>query len=248
MLEKIMSLLYDDVVYTSEKELFYKVYKKHLIFTVVRLRLLLTSILFSFISIVWFIFIKPRIYGFIFLDIAMLFLLLNLIEIRKKIINSKSGKKTRVQIRTKKIELYLKRFLSKHNKAISKKDWKKIKKHSLRLYNDLLSEECEHCCYYYSLEIARILKDCTLIWGAAEEPFEKGNKFYAHAVVLKGDYIYDSNMHFSIKYEDFVKLYKFKIYKKWSFDEFSKENFRDSERNNFRNWCKANHVLLYERF
>ena len=79
--------------------------------------------------------------------------------------------------------------------------------------NDLLSDECHHCCYYYSLEIARIIKDSILIWGAIEEPFEDGHNYYAHAVILRNGYIYDSNMRQSEKYEDFTKLYKFKLYK-----------------------------------
>ena len=52
----------------------------------------------------------------------------------------------------------------------------------------------------------------------------------------------------SEKYEDFLKLYKFKIYKQWNYDEYSQDEFREGERQNFREWCKKNNVLEYEKF
>ena len=60
--------------------------------------------------------------------------------------------------------------------------------------------------------------------------------------------IYDSNMHQSEKYEDFIKLYKFKTYKQWSYDEYSREDFRKSEQAEFRKWCEENNVLVYQKF
>ena len=146
------------------------------------------------------------------------------------------------------MEQFIKKFVSMNGRALGKKEWKAIKKYDIDLYNNLLSNECNHCCYYYSLKIARIIKDSTLIWGAMEDPFDEGLSYYAHAVIYRNGYIYDSNMRQSEKYEDFIKLYKFKLYKQWKYDEYSKEDFRESERAEFRRWCKENNVLKYEKF
>ena len=143
---------------------------------------------------------------------------------------------------------FIKKFVSTNGKALGKKEWKAIKEYDIGLYHDLLSDECDHCCYYYSLEIARVIKDSILLWGAVEDPFEDGHNYYAHAVILRNGYIYDSNMHQSIKYEDFIKLYKFKLYKQWNYGEYSRKDFRKSERAEFRRWCKENNVSCYEMF
>ena len=152
------------------------------------------------------------------------------------------------QIRTKKLEQFIRKLVTQNGGALGKKEWKVIKKADSKLYNDLLCEDCNHWCYYYSLEIAKIIKDSILIWGAVEDPFEEGHKYYAHAVILRNGYIYDSNMRQSAKYEDFIKLFKFKLYKQWDYPEYSRNNFRASEREEFRKWCKENNVLKYRGF
>ena len=52
----------------------------------------------------------------------------------------------------------------------------------------------------------------------------------------------------SVKYENFVKVFKLKIYKKWNDNEYVNEDFRVNERAEFRKWCEKNDVLVYERF
>ena len=86
------------------------------------------------------------------------------------------------------------------------------------------------------------------MWGAIENLFEEGHIYYAHAVILRNGYIYDSNMRQSDNYKDFIKLYNFKLYKQWNYDEYSKKDFRESERNDFRNWCIKNNVKDFEMF
>ena len=249
MLKFITRTFYHDKIYTTETELFYKLYKWHCgLFTLLSLRRMLGVVTFGVVGAVCLIFIKPRIYGLGFIDVGLLLLYLELRETKKTIEFNTVGMRTPSQIRTLRMEQFIKKFVSTNGRALCKKEWKAIKEYDIGLYNDLLSNECHHCCYYYSLEIAKIIKDSTLIWGAIEDPFEDGQNYYAHAVILRNSYIYDSNMRQSEKYEDFIKFYKFKLYKQWSYDEYSRKDFRESERIEFRKWCKENNVLEYEKF
>ena len=71
--------------------------------------------------------------------------------------------------------------------------------------------------------MARIRNDCTLIWCAIDGPIEKEHKYYAHAVILRNGYIYYSNLRMSEKYEDFIKLYKVRLYRQWNSNDYSKK-------------------------
>lgn len=244
MLKFITRTFYHNKIYTTEPEMFYKIYKWRCgLFILLSLRRMLFVAILCVLGIVWLIFIKPRIYGLGFIIVGLILFDVEVIMKFKKV-----GMRTPSQIRTLRMEQFIIKLVSTNGKALGKKEWKAIKKYDIGLYNDLLSDECIHCCYYYSLEIARIIKDCNLIWGAVEEPFEDGHNYYAHAVILRNNYIYDSNMRQSEKYEDFIKLYKFKLYKQWNYNEYSRKDFRESERAEFRKWCKENNVSGYERF
>lgn len=249
MLKLIMRTFYPDQIYTTEPKLFYKLYKWHCgLYTLLSLRRMLGFVMFGVIGIIWIIFIKPRIYGLGFIGVSLLLFYMELREKTKSIMSNICGARTPAQIRTLRMEHFIKKFVSTNGKALGRKEWKAIKEYDIGLYNDLLCDECHHCCYYYSLEIAKIIKDSTLLWGAIEEPFEDGHNYYAHAVILRNGYIYDSNMRQSEKYEDFIKLYKFKLYKQWNYAEYSRKDFRESERADFREWCKENNVSVYEKF
>lgn len=249
MLNLITRIFYHDKIHTSEPKLFYKFYKWNCgLFTLLSLRRILCAVIFCVIGTMWLIFIKPRIYGLCFINISLIFFYIDLRESLKSMKFREIGEKTPSHIRTIRMRQFIRKFISINGKALGRKEWKAIKEYDINLYNALLSDNCNHCCYYYSLEIARIIKDSTLIWGAIEEPFENGHNYYAHAVILRNDYIYDSNMHQSERYEDFIKLYNFKLYKQWSYNEYSRKDFRQSERTEFRKWCKENNVLRYEKF
>lgn len=248
MLKFIMRKFYHNRIYTDEPELFYQMYKWPCgLFTLLSLRNILGMISFGIVGIGLMIFIKPRMYGLCFINVALLLFHFEIREVQK-IIGINSEIPTSKEIRTKNMEKFIRKFVSKNGRALGRKEWKVIKNVDRELYDDLLCDACNHICYYYSLEIARLIKDSILIWGAGEDPFEEGHKYYAHAVILRNGYIYDSNMRQSTKYEDFLKLYKFKIYKQWDHSEYSRNNFRVSEREEFRKWCRANNVLKYRRF
>lgn len=247
MLKFLTRTFYDDKIYTSEPKLFYKLYKWEVgLPLLLSLRRIFSIILFSSMGITWMIFIQPRIIGLYFFDVAVIVLYFVLRDFKKLQIDNNIL--TPYELRTLKLNYQIRKFVSLSNKAFGLKGWRAIKRQDIKLYHNLLCEKCRHCCYFYSLEIARIIKDSTLIWGSIEEPLEDGHNHYAHAFILRNGYIYDTNMRQSEKYKDFVKLYNFKLYKEWSYDEYSREDFRGFERANFQKWCQENNVLVYEKF
>lgn len=238
MLNLIMHYYYKYIIYTDEKEIFYNFYKWRCgLIILLRLRILASAITFLIIALI-FLFLQKPIYCLLSLNICMLLIFLELIERYFKVKETISLK----------LENFIRKFVTMSGRALGWKEWKIIKQRSNNLYNELLCNECDRCCYYYSLAIARIIKDSVLIWGAVQEPFEDSNNYYAHAVILRNGYIYDSNMRQSEKLEDFIKLYKFKQYKQWTYDVFSQRNFRDIVRSDFVKWCKENNVKVYEMF
>lgn len=249
MLKFLTRYCYGNKIHTDEPELFYKLYKWDCgLFILISLRRRICAIILEIVGIIGLIFIKTRIYALLLLNVGMIIFILETREVSRQIYFCVMGCKTPAQIRTNQIVDFIRKYVSITGKALGLREWKKIKKQDMWLYKDLLSDNCNHYCHYYSLKIARIIKDSLLIWGAVEEPFEEGHKYYAHAIILRNGYIYDSNMRQSEKYEDFLKLYKFKIYKQWNYDEYSQDEFREGERQNFREWCKKNNVLEYEKF
>ena len=249
MLEFLMRIFYKNVIYTDEPKLFYKIYKWNSgLHTFIMLFEKLVLIIFGLIAFVCSIFVKNITIVIILSVIFFIISILEILESKKRIEYNIMGLRTPGQIRIIKLKDFLKKFISLNGKALGRKEWEEIKKTDKGLYNDLLSDECEGACYFYSLDIALIIKDSILIWGGIDDPFIEGHNHYAHAVILRNGHIYDSNMYQSIKYEDFLKLYKFKTYKQWNYEQYSKKDFRDCERTEFRKWCKENNVLEYEKF
>ena len=95
------------------------------------------------------------------------------------------------------IDFFLKLFTLCNNKVISIKDWKKIKQKDKGFFLDLISNFSEQQCYYYSLELALILKDVNLVWSSITDPIDLN--CYAHAFIEKNGYVYDSNARISYK-------------------------------------------------
>ena len=185
MLKFLMRYYYGNKIYTDEPELFYKIYKWDCgLFTLISLRRRICAIILGIVGIIGLIFIKTRIYAILLLDVGMIILILETRELRRQIELCVMGGKTPAQIRTSHIIDFIRKYVSITGRALGLREWKEIKKYDIELYKDLLSDNCDHYCYYYSLEIARIIKDSLLIWGAAEEPFEEGHKYYAHAILL----------------------------------------------------------------
>ena len=151
-----------------------------------------------------------------------------------------------------KVEQFLERnirryFVTPKGNALSKDDFKVIKKQNPRLYWEITSDYCMGICYLYARDIALLFPDSKLIYCAATNPFEQ-NHVFAHAVLERNGEIYDTNRRMSYKIEDYEKIFKVQIYKKWNYDEFCKDDFQERVGDDFRRWCQENNVKSYHLF
>lgn len=238
----------------KDLKLFYKVYKYHLLLYIMLYVMLLWNfkaifaLLISCVALIILIFSENIVISSL-LTVVSLVLQYFIIKEKKK--NTKLrclGLKTLSEKRKIKIVEFLFKFFTLNGKALGKEEWKKIKKYDFGLYRELLCDDSLHLCYFYSLKIAKVIKDSTLIWGYVEPCFKNNTYRAAHALIIKNNYVYDSNLKLSIKYDDYASLYNLKIYKSWNYNVYSKKFFREDERAEFRKWCINNDVLFYEYF
>lgn len=248
MLNLIMHHLYKNIN-IKNKDLFYDIYKlEYALPLVIRVRYLIYSILLYICTIFFSVVFNAEIISIILLTLSIILFIANLYEINKPKNPCIVVSLMNFQIRGIKLEEKIRKFfLISNSDVLSKNDWNKIKKFDKGLYHDILSDESTGCCYYYSQEIGLIIKDVNLIWCSISDPFSK-DKSYAHAIIEKNGYIYDPNLRISYNFEDYAKFYDLKIYKKWSYDEYSVKNFRMNTRKDFRSWCIQNGVSSYINF
>lgn len=151
-----------------------------------------------------------------------------------------------------KVEQFLERNIRRYlatpkGNALSKDDFKVIKKQKPSLYWEITSNYCVGMCYLYARDIALLFPDAKLIYCAATNPF-KETEVFAHAVLERNGEIYDTNRRMSYKVEDYEKIFKVQIYKKWIYDEFCRDDFQEGVRDDFRKWCQENDVKSYHLF
>lgn len=64
----------------------------------------------------------------------------------------------------------------------------------------------------------------------------------AHAVIVKDNCVYDTNLRRHFDYNEYIELYHIVIYKLFSEEEYRKETFFDDIRSEFVEWCEKNNV------
>ena len=129
-------------------------------------------------------------------------------------------------------------FLLRYGKVVTKKDWKNVKKYCKRLYKDLSSKKSKGFCYFYSWALANYLKDARLMYCA----IQIGGKLSGHAVIVKNNYVYDTNDKKHYNYDEYIKENSALIYKFFSKNEYERESFFDDIRDEFVEWCKDHNV------
>ena len=240
MLKQLVKKSFCDRIYIEQKDLFYEIYKWNCgLDILISMRFFIGTIICFIAGLAIFLYTKKIRYLFIFLALEVFLYILQYLSRRNKRFLIAE------HVKSERIHDFLMKFISLNGKAIGKKEWQRIKQSNKDLYKKLLSEECNHYCYYYSHEIAKILDDSILIWGAVLNPFSKEKQYFAHACIYRNGYIYDSNIHQSIDFNSYKKLFDLKIYRKWTYDEYSKNMFQTLEKKDFDAWCKDNNVEQY---
>lgn len=106
--------------------------------------------------------------------------------------------------------------------VISYKDWRKLKKVSLKNYDRIRSVKSISKCYETTFYIANILKNknIKIMWLFCNQH----NLKFGHAVLVKGNYILDINRRRSYNKKKYLKHYHAKVYKEFALDEYLVKN------------------------
>lgn len=106
--------------------------------------------------------------------------------------------------------------------VISFNDWKKLKKVSKTNYDYLRSVNSIGECYRATYYIANVLrkKQIKIMWLVNCDSTHK----YGHAVLVKNNWIYDTNMRKTYSKRKYLELNQSKIFKKFYIDEYLAEN------------------------
>ena len=137
-----------------------------------------------------------------------------------------------------------------NNKVISQDMWKKVKKYDRWEYRYFRTEQCYGKCYDTTRDLANILKEpeIKILWVGATHPLT-GHKF-GHAILRKGEYIYDSNLRRTYESKKYLEAFDAQIFKEFSIGEKNKYLESDAYEINWREfgiWCKERGILRATR-
>lgn len=127
----------------------------------------------------------------------------------------------------------------KYGYCVSKKDWATIKKKSPDVYKFLNSKKSLGTCYLSSWLIAIHIKDAEIMY------FGYGNSkdtLTAHAVVVKGNIVYDTNARMHSNIFEYLEFFNAKVFKIYDEKHYRKKSFFDDIRYEFVTWCKENNI------
>lgn len=138
-------------------------------------------------------------------------------RVKKGLKIGKSLKQIQIQLINKLQNVYLINPL-----VISFKDWKKLKKAAKTNYDYLRSYNSVGECYKATYYIANVLrkKQIKIMWLVNCNSTHK----YGHAVLVKNNWIYDTNRRRTYSKAKYLELNQSKVFKEISIDEYLAEN------------------------
>ncbi len=123
-------------------------------------------------------------------------------------------------------------------KVVAKKDWKKLKTTNNTRYIAYRTEESNHHCYSVTYELSRIISnpDVKIVWIFMESWRSK----CGHAILIKGDYVYDSNMRRTYKKDEYFRCFKVQVFNEFDYTEWQTyDELKQSEAwQAFGIWCR----------
>lgn len=131
-----------------------------------------------------------------------------------------------------------------NHKVITLKNWKQIKKDDKTYYKYVRSSKCNNKCYNTAENIARIVidPDLKLLWINAVDS-SNGHRF-GHAILKRGDYIYDSNQRRTYDFEKYMKCYQAKVFREFTFKEYMDDDYMyEAFRGEFKTYCKERGIV-----
>ena len=159
--------------------------------------------------------------------------------------------KTKISIISKLDTFLYFNIYTKKGKAITRKQFKKIKKEYPELYTLISSQKVAGQCYAVSFELLKLLKEGNLIFLAVDDDdpnAHKNTNYHMHTLYLNKGYVFDTNFSLQIPYEDFLTINKVRIFKVFSYKDVKDVDFlefRTMLHPQLVNWCEENQIFLW---
>lgn len=138
-------------------------------------------------------------------------------------------------------------FFTKRGKAISKEDFRTLRKKNRLLYLTILGQDCRGMCYAVCFALLQALKKgCIQFISVNEFTSKKETPFETvHVIYVHNNYAFDTYCHRQLPLNDFLEIHQAKIYKIFKYEDirdFSYEEFRKIQYPDFAKWCKENDI------
>ena len=138
-------------------------------------------------------------------------------------------------------------FYTKKGTALSKEDFKTIKKKNKLLYSTIRKQDCRGYCYSVCFELLQTLKKGYIQFISVNEFTSKNETSYKtiHVIYVSNNYAFDTYCHRQLPLKRFLEIHQSQIYKSFNYEDVkncSYEDFRKAHYSEFAKWCKENDV------
>lgn len=140
-------------------------------------------------------------------------------------------------------------FTQKGN-AISKNDFKNIKKNDKYLYRILKNRTCLGKCYTTCFQLLKILQKGSMLFISIKELTLKNETPYntIHVLFINENWAFDTYSQRQFPIEKIFAIYQPQVYTTFSFDDvknYTYEEFRSIHYEDFAKWCKENDTFQF---
>lgn len=142
--------------------------------------------------------------------------------------------------------LYFERYIIK-GKAISKRDFSKIRKKKENVYDGIRYQRVHGFCYSVCFEILKCLEKGEIHFVATKNlPADKkddGKEYTMHVLYVNRTWCFDTYSQRQYPLEEVMKVFKGKIYKRFAYEDVQRktyDEFRDEHYEALKKWCEEN--------
>lgn len=142
--------------------------------------------------------------------------------------------------------LYFERYVTQ-GKAISKREFSKIRKKKEYLYDGIRYQRVQGFCYSVCFEIIECLEKGEIHFVAVknlpEDKKDDGKEYTMHVLYVNRTWCYDTYSQRQYPLEEIMKVFKGKTYKRFTYEDVqgkTYDEFRDEQYEALKKWCEEN--------
>lgn len=143
---------------------------------------------------------------------------------------------------------------TKKGRAITRQQFKKIKRTAPNLYKQLKVQKVAGMCYNVSLLlITKVLQKGSIIFLAVHDSSptdHKNTDYHMHVLYANDGYVFDTDSCLQIPLDVYISINKASIFGEFSFEEIGDDldEFVDKLHPRLIAWCKEHNVFLWREF